>query len=245
MPVSRRFVALAALVAVFQFGSPAPTVAGTLQKRTLAEEVRLLRAKKRLPIRLKTRQFKVVERVRGVTIYKHRDSTIVRYGAEAILPAPPDTVRRALLNYRQQRSLMKRIKEARVLKRGKHWLVVYQRLGLPVISDRDFTLLVKWGREGAATWLSYWSVSDQGPPPSRGVIRVTHSLGTWELIPMPDGRSTLARYQMSIDMAGELPKWMARDNAGKELPDMLETICHLSRPDRKPKDCIKRPDKNS
>ncbi|MCA9521737.1 MAG: hypothetical protein KC609_12220 [Myxococcales bacterium] len=245
MTQSRRNVALVAVVAAFVTANSSMVTAGPLQKRTLAEEVRLLKSKKRLPIRLKTTQFKVVDRVRGVTIYRHRDSTIVRYGAEAILPASPDRVRLALLNYRKQIVLLKRIKEARVLKRGKHWLVVYQRLGLPVISDRDFTLLVKWGREGAATWLSYWSVNDQGPPPSRGVIRVTHSLGTWQLIPMPDGHSTLARYQMSIDMAGQLPKWMARDNAGKELPDMLEAICHLSRPDRKPKDCIKRPDKNS
>jgi len=171
--------------------------------------------------------FEQIAQVRGVKVYKDPKADIIRLAAEGRLPAPPHKVQKVLLDYEHQIGVIDRLSESRVLNRGFQWLLVYQRLNLPIISDRDFTLMVRWGGDMQHLWIRYQAMTNRGPPVRRGVERVSNHFGIWELLPISGGQETLARLQVTIDLAGWLPKWLARAGSGKELPRLFEAICRL------------------
>ncbi|MBI5489765.1 MAG: hypothetical protein HY905_20695 [Deltaproteobacteria bacterium] len=163
----------------------------------------------------------------GVTAYQDEASEIIRVAAEGEFDSPPEKVLEALLAYDRQPGIVERVSESRVLERGENRIVVYQHLNLPVVSDRDYTLRVQWGKDGDTTWLVYKAVGDAGPAEKEGVVRVLDHEGSWQLQPIRDGAATKVRFQMHIDLAGSLPRWMARSGAADELPAMFESIRRL------------------
>jgi uncharacterized membrane protein len=48
--------------------------------------------------------------------------------------------------------------------------------------------------------------------------------GSWELVPTPDGATTLLLYQALIDPPGFVPNWLARSTFKRELPQMLTDL---------------------
>jgi hypothetical protein len=159
----------------------------------------------------------------GVSVFKHRAAAEIRLGAEARLEAPPDDVQAALLDYPGQVGQIKRLSESRVLAYGSRWLRVYQRLNLPVIDDRDFTLQVTWGRDREVRWIDYRAVP-AGPPARRGVVRVSLHEGSWQLRPLDGGRATFVRFMVRMDMGGWVPRWMVRGSSAKELPALFGSV---------------------
>jgi len=129
---------------------------------------------------LSARGFKAIAHRGTVTVYKHGSSSIIHIAAEGRLNAPPAEVRRVLLAYERQTRRIGRLSEARVIWRGAHRLLVYQRLNLPIVSDRDFTLAVSWGEKGDSRWIRYRAVSG-GPAQRSGVVRVSTHEGSWQL----------------------------------------------------------------
>jgi hypothetical protein len=176
---------------------------------------------------LSSKGFQKIARKRGVTVYKHPRSSIIRVGAEGKFPYPVEKVFKALIDYKRQKPYIPRLSESRVLKKGKNWLTVYQRLNLPVISDRDFTLFVKWGKVKNVTWIEYRAVTNRGPGKRKGIVRVSLHRGSWQLQPTDGGKATFARFQVVIDLSGWLPKWMARSGSGKEVPKVFAGIRRL------------------
>ena len=162
---------------------------------------------------------------------------LVRIAAEGLIPAPVADVRDMILDYRRQEGKVDRVKHSRVLRQGTGWMIVYQRLDLPVIDDRDFTLRLTWGEAPASQWVIFDAANSQGPPPQRGVVRVTEHSGSWQLKAVEGGRSTFARFQTRIDLGGSLPKWLARSGAGKELPTLFANICRLVDARRRSRSC--------
>ena len=164
----------------------------------------------------------------GVSVFRHRRSALVRLGAEGRFGVPPDELRRVLLAYERHGKGLKRVVESRVLERGAGWLLVYQRLNLPVLDDRDHVLFVTWGEDDDRTlWTRFRAVNDQGPPPRDDVVRLTHHRGSWQLRAIDGGRATAARYQVSLDLGGLLPGWLARASAGDEVPALFGELCRL------------------
>lgn len=191
-----------------------------------------------LSVKLETKGFEQIARRKGVTVYKHRYDSNIRLGADATIDAPVKDVLRAVLDYRGQVGKIARLSESRVLQRGKGWLKVYQRLNLPVISDRDFNLKVRWGQTGDTTWVDYRAVERGGAPPRGGVVRVSHHEGSWQLQPIKGGLATRVRFQVSIDMSGWLPKWLARSGSGKEVPEVFVALRGMiMRPDYRSARC--------
>jgi len=163
----------------------------------------------------------------GVTVYKHKTSDNIRVAAEGTIAAPPDLVRAVLLDYASQKGNIARVSESVVLKNGPGWIVVYQHLNLPIISDRDFTLYVTWGAEGENQWIVYRTANSLGYEERDGIVRVPFHHGSWQLVPLAGGKATRLRFQAQLDLAGWLPKWLARSNAGKEVPDLFASIRKL------------------
>ena len=165
----------------------------------------------------------------GVTVYRDEESGIVRVAAEGEIDAAPARVLEALVAYERHPGAIERVCESRVLERADGSLVVYQRLSLPIISDRDFVLRVEWGGSGDTTWVAYRAVTDAGPEEQDGIVRVKDHVGSWQLRPARDGAATRARYQMHVDLAGDLPAWMAGSHAGDEIPALFAAIGRLAR----------------
>jgi hypothetical protein len=182
-----------------------------------------------LALGLQYQGFEHISTKRGVRVFKHRESENIRIAGEAELPVPAASLRDALLDYPRQVGAIERLSESQILRRGTNWLIVYQRLNLPIISDRDFTLLVRWGQEGDVFWITY-QAANAGPPPRDGIVRVTNHQGSWQLRPVNGGESTFVRFEAEIDLAGWLPKWLARSGAGKEIPSLFGSICGLAIP---------------
>jgi hypothetical protein len=165
----------------------------------------------------------------GVTVYRHEGEHGIALAAEGDIAAPPDTVRRVLLDYTSHPKWNKHLAESRVLSRNADSLLVYQRLELPMISDRDFTLRVRWGDEGDTRWMQFSTENQHGPGPRDGVVRVQTHEGMWRLQPTADGRGTHATYYVHLDLAGSLPGWMGKSRAGKDVLGLFDQIRNQTR----------------
>jgi hypothetical protein len=161
---------------------------------------------------------------RGVTVYKDDHQSGIALAAEGEFAAPPDKVRQVLTDYANHSKWNKHLKECRVLQHGNDWLVVYERLDLPMIDDRDYTLRVRWGEDAGTRWLQFKADNAAGPAPQRGAVRVNTHEGLWQLTPIAGGTRTLARYFFHLDLGGSLPGWMSKGKAGKDVPHLFDQI---------------------
>ncbi len=115
--------------------------------------------------------------------------------------------------------------ESTVLRRDAHDLDVYQRLKLPIVADRDYTLHVSWREDPRGISVRFALANDRGPPEKSGVVRVPVHEGSWRLERTPDGH-TRAHYEVRMDMGGSLPAGMARHRAAMNVPDFFEALRH-------------------
>jgi hypothetical protein len=160
----------------------------------------------------------------GVKVYR-RDTSGIELGAEGDIPAPPDRVLAVLTDYANHPKWVKGLAESKVLARDANSVVVYQRLNLPVLDDRDFTLHATWGDlPDGGRWLKFVTANDRGPRPVQGVVRVHTHDGAWQLEPIDGGRATHAIYRFHLDLAGSFPAWMGKGKAGKDVPNLFENL---------------------
>ena len=117
--------------------------------------------------------------------------------------------------------------ECRVLKREKDTVVAYQRLDLPMVSDRDYTLRSKnetWlGPEGPIYRIRWAPANEQGPAAKPGVQRVQVCEGGWLLEPQRDG-TTRATYSIFTDSGGALPPILANNGSRMAIRKVFEAI---------------------
>lgn len=158
----------------------------------------------------------------SVVVYK-REGHAIDLGAEGDIDASPDVVLKILTDYSSHPKWVHGLSESRILDRNSCGLDVYQRLHLPLIEDRDFTLHVQWSANGGGRQISF-STTAKGPPPAKGVIRVPLHEGSWELAPVDGGRRTHAVYKFRMELGGHMPMWMVRGRAGKDVPELFEAI---------------------
>jgi hypothetical protein len=175
--------------------------------------------------------FTIIRSVDGVDIYSHPDSGVVRVAAEGRIQARPDDVLAALLDYPEQIGVVHRLRESRILLCGTRELSVYQRIQLPVIDDRDFALRVRWGKDARSDNLRVdYAIDEKNDPPvRRGIVRVHRNNGLWQLRPIEAGHGTFVRFEVEIDFAGYVPRWMVRPGASRELPGLFRGIESLAR----------------
>ncbi len=161
---------------------------------------------------------------RGVKVHRRQPESGIELAVEGILAGPPERVLRVLTDYAGHTRWQKRLEEQRILARGDSFLDVYERLDLPVLSDRDFAVRVTWGAEGALRWMRFVAATSGGPPPVDGVVRVTAHSGSWRLEPTSGGAKTFAVYRFHLDLAGSFPAWLGSGRATDELPDLFDNI---------------------
>jgi hypothetical protein len=164
--------------------------------------------------------FERIDTDAGVAVYQRTGAQNINIAAEGRLEGPPDQVLKVLLDYERHVGRVDRVSESKVLSRGDEHMMVYQRLNLPIIDDRDFYLSVRWGLEEGVRWIHYRSCLPSAPA-RPGIVRVHDHRGSWQLKPLQAGTATWARYQSNIDLSGLLPRWLARSNVGDEVPGLF------------------------
>ena len=160
----------------------------------------------------------------GVEVFRQEKSPTIDLMAEGEIDAPPTRVRAVLLDYGHAKALTDHLAESRVLATKPREIIVYQRLKLPVVSDRDYTMRAEWGQHGDNLWTRFFVDNSRGPGPRHGTVRVSTLTGGWELSPIRDGQATHAVYHVRIDMAGSIPQWMVSGGAAKDLPKLFEGV---------------------
>ena len=168
--------------------------------------------------------FKHIGGKHGVKVFRNLASPVIDLYAEGDIDAPPSVVRDVLLDYANASKVTDNVAESRVLAKNDREIVTYQRLKLPVISDRDFTVRATWGQRGSALTMQFAIDNSRGPGPKDGLVRLSTLQGTWLLEPIRGGAATHARYRVQIDLAGSVPRWMVSGGAAKNLPKLFEGV---------------------
>jgi hypothetical protein len=156
----------------------------------------------------------------GVRVSMRTGTKDIEIVADGSFDATPERVLAAMIDYERAPSWQKQLRETKILRRDAHSLDVYERLKLPIISDRDYTLHVTWGGDDRGSWMRF-ARSNDGPAPIAGVVRMPVHEGTWRLDRGPDGRTTRAHYEVHMDLGGSLPAGMARKSVAKSIPDFF------------------------
>ncbi|MEO7329951.1 MAG: START domain-containing protein [Minicystis sp.] len=160
----------------------------------------------------------------GVKVYRREKRPGLELAGVGDLAAPPAQVRRVLIDYPNHKRWQKYLAENKILAQSPNDLFVYQRLSLPVIDDRDFTLHVTWGSEGDVLWMRFASAPDRGPPPVPGVVRVTEHDGGWRLEAREGGKVTHGVYRFHLDLAGSVPTWLGKGGAAEDVARLFQNI---------------------
>ncbi len=166
---------------------------------------------------------------RGVAIQSrpHEGSQLKEFKGVGTIDATPSTVFSILDDSEAYPNFMPYTSECRVLKREKNTVLAYQRLEIPLVSDRDYTLRsqnAKWlGPDGAIFRIRWAPANAEGPAEKPGVLRVNVCEGGWLL--EPDGQGgTRATYSIFTDSGGALPPFLANNGSRIAIRKVFEAI---------------------
>ena len=165
----------------------------------------------------------------GVVIHSRTraGSTLKEFRGIGVIDAPPNVVFAVLDDTESYTEFMPYTSEVRVLKREKNTVLAYQRLDLPFVSDRDYTLRSKhdtWrGADGLIYRIRWEPANDVGPAVKPGVSRVNLCEGGWLLEPDPSG-GTRAVYSIFTDNGGALPQFVASNASRMAIRKLFDAI---------------------
>jgi hypothetical protein len=168
-------------------------------------------------------QLTPVCREAGVSVARDREAPVVSIVAEGDFDAAPDAVLAILVDYDRPEPLAEAARETKVLARADRTLLVYQRLGLPLVADRDYTMSVSWGAEGAVRWARFATANEEGPPPREGIVRMPLHEADWRLVPGARG-GTHATYTLRLDLGGSVPRWLVDGPTARHVPALFAAI---------------------
>ncbi len=165
----------------------------------------------------------------GLVIYSRarNGSALREFKGVGVIDAMPQLVFAVLDDSEGYPSFMPYTSECRVLKREKDSVLAYQRLELPFVSDRDYTLRSRndlWiGPEGTIYRIRWAPANDLGPAVRPGVLRVKVCEGGWLLEPHGFG-STRATYSIFTDSGGALPPFVANNASRVAIRKLFEAV---------------------
>ncbi len=165
----------------------------------------------------------------GIVIHSRirSGSSFKEFRGSGVIDAPPAAVFAVLDDSEAYPQFMPYTAQCRVLKREKDSVVAYQRLELPLVSDRDYTLRsesAKWlGPDGAIFRIRWEPANNLGPAPTAGVLRVNVCEGGWLLEPQGDS-ATRATYTIYTDSGGTIPAMLANNGSKVAIRKVFEAI---------------------
>ena len=140
--------------------------------------------------------------------------------AEGTMDASAIDIQNTILDAESYPRFMPYVKESRFLGNpepdGQRF--VYTRLDLPIVSPRDYVLLVgvdsKVDEAGQGTFVNRWKASANRLPERANITRLKTCEGSWEVKQIGDGKSQVV-YRAVVDPGGWIPSFAA-DAANKQ-----------------------------
>ena len=175
---------------------------------------------------------------KGVLVYARdrEGSNIKALRAVGTIDAPPHAVMRVLADYERYSETMPYTEKSEVISRESDGSVIfYTVINPPIVSRRDYTLRIvdesDW-RGGRGYLRSRWSLSDKGPGPQEGCVRVPVNDGSWTLTPRHGGTKTYAIYDLFTDPGGSLTTFIINKANRSTIPDLFEVLREQSKEPR-------------
>lgn len=167
---------------------------------------------------------------RGVTVQaRGRDDGVNELRATGIIDAPTDEVFGLLCDVRSTFTLVPHLKQLTILAERKDLSLTYQRLEVPTLAPRDFTIRaacrVEPGNDGVLRRVSEWHTDNSaGPAQVDGVVRLDVNEGSWVLEEVDGGRRTRAIYRIKIDPGGDVPRFIVNTAMQIQVPQLFATV---------------------
>ena len=120
--------------------------------------------------------------------------------------------------------------ESRVISRdrAKGEVVAYARVNPPLISQRDYTILVhdeSRATDKGVVYKTRWEpANDKGPPEKSGVVRIKNNEGSWLLESTDNGAHTRGTYTLWTDAGGGVPAFILNSLNKKRLTELFDAI---------------------
>ena len=137
-------------------------------------------------------------------------------------PIVPERIYEAIWDASWQGSLPG-VNTLRVLSKNDAQMVIYERLALPVVHDRDHVLALTRAHEGERFRVEAADASTLGPPSPPGVVRMTDVRSRFALSRAGDGGTDLV-YTSFGDPAGSAPAWITRAADERGARDFVRAI---------------------
>jgi hypothetical protein len=154
-------------------------------------------------------------------------SAVKEFRGCGLIAASPSVVFAVLNDTEAYPNFMPYTAECRVLKREKDSVLAYQRLNVPLVRDRDYTLRSqhsKWlGPDGLIYRIRWEPANDLGPPLTPGVQRVNLCEGGWLLEPQGT-TATRATYSIFTDSGGSLPAFIVNNGSRIGIGKVFEAV---------------------
>ena len=159
-----------------------------------------------------------VSRTDNLVVYNRErsGSSVKEIKGIGTIDAPNWVVKNVIDDAEHYAGFMPYVQESRVLARdaARHTTLAYAKVDPPIISPRDYTVLVhdesKKNADGSITYKNRWeSANDKGPGEKAGIVRVKITDGYWLLEPSADGQKTKATYLLYTDGGGGIPSFVA------------------------------------
>lgn len=167
---------------------------------------------------------------RGVRVQaRDRDDGIRELRATGVIDAPTDDVFGLICNIRSTLTLVPHLKQFRILDEREHVAIAYQRLEVPTMAPRDFTIRaacrVEEGEGGSPRRVNEWRTENAlGPPRVDGVVRLELNEGSWVLEEIDGGQRTRATYRLKIDPGGEVPRFIVNTAMQMQVPQLFADV---------------------
>ena len=168
----------------------------------------------------------------GVTLFSRARPGVdfKEFKATGQIDAPPSVVEQVLADVSAYPDFMPFVSESRVIGRDGADTLTYQRLSIPFVAGRDYTVRVEHGTTqipgGQTLYRDIWQTANEaGPPEHRGTVRVKVNEGSWLLQPSgPAGLLTQASYQIYTDSGGVLPAFLANHASLLIIPKVFNAV---------------------
>jgi hypothetical protein len=166
---------------------------------------------------------------RGVRVQARERDNVRELRATGIIDQPAEEVFAVLCDVRRTLVLVPHLKKLAVLYEASDTALAYQRLEVPTLAPRDFTIRHRCRTEEAADGgtrrVNEWRTHNEAGPPERaGTIRLEVNEGSWVLEEVDGGRRTRATYRLRIDPGGDVPKFIVNTAMQLQVPQLFSNI---------------------
>jgi len=201
------------------------TGGATIWPSTAGAEDRAPREYPGLPVAVDSQAWERLDRGEVVvTLQEVAGSAVKRGVAIALVDLPAARLYRVVTDNGRFAEFMPHVAESTVEVQPDGSIINYQRLDLPLVTDRHYRVKVINTVDEAEGWKVRRSAWSYVP----GSGNIVESRGAWTLVELGE-RRTLLVYEVFTDPGGWIPAWLYNRATRETLPDLIASVRERAR----------------